>query len=94
MRRHKKKEAVVASSWLRGSDSNGRPPGYEPGELPTAPPRDISCLRVQRYVDFLDCPNVLPEKCFSTYKIAAKMAQSVKFVQKVERFLHNIIELC
>ena len=35
-------------SWLRGSDSNGRPPGYEPGELPTAPPRDvISDLRLQ-----------------------------------------------
>ena len=26
---------------LRGPDSNGRPPGYEPGELPTAPPRDV-----------------------------------------------------
>ena len=31
---------------LRRSDSNGRPPGYEPGELPTAPLRD---LRVQNY---------------------------------------------
>ncbi len=26
---------------LRGLDSNERPPGYEPGELPTAPPRDV-----------------------------------------------------
>ena len=27
--------------WLRGVDSNYRPLGYEPNELPTAPPRDI-----------------------------------------------------
>ena len=27
--------------WLRGKDSNLRPSGYEPDELPTAPPRDI-----------------------------------------------------
>ena len=26
---------------LRELDSNERPPGYEPGELPTAPPRDV-----------------------------------------------------
>jgi hypothetical protein len=30
-----------ANKWLRGWDLNPRPPGYEPDELPTAPPRDI-----------------------------------------------------
>ena len=50
-------------------DSNMRPPGYEPGELPTAPLRDInhrnqinnrsiSELRVQRYDFLLKPPNV------------------------------------
>ena len=28
------------SIWVRGLDLNQRPPGYEPDELPTAPPRD------------------------------------------------------
>ena len=31
-------------SWLRGKDLNQRPSGYEPDELPTAPPRDISLV--------------------------------------------------
>ena len=34
-----------------------RPPGYEPGELPTAPLRDISFKRVQRYTLLNNLPN-------------------------------------
>ena len=34
----------MSCSLLRRLDSNERPPGYEPGELPTAPLRDITLL--------------------------------------------------
>lgn len=34
---------AVNYKWLRGEDSNLRPLGYEPSELPTAPPRYIVC---------------------------------------------------
>ena len=71
-----------------------RPPGYEPGELPTAPPRDVSFLRVQRYVYLLDCPNVLQKKCSLAYKIHPLSAQSVKYVQKSSQFLHTFREMC
>ena len=35
---------ILAFRLLRRLDSNERPPGYEPGELPTAPLRDVFFL--------------------------------------------------
>ena len=36
-----KASAIKGFSVLRGHDSNMRPLGYEPNELPTAPPRGL-----------------------------------------------------
>ena len=35
-------KGFLSDEVLRVQDSNMRPPGYEPGELPTAPTRDIN----------------------------------------------------
>ena len=45
----KEKTLLKAKSfWLRGPDLNQRPSGYEPDELPAAPPRDIQfyCISI------------------------------------------------
>ena len=39
-----KGEAFASPSELRRPDSNRRPLGYEPNELPTAPLRDVSLI--------------------------------------------------
>ena len=54
---------MLLFTWLRRPDSNRRPLGYEPNELPTAPLRDVYFLiRVQRYGLFLKQTSVLKEK--------------------------------
>ena len=50
---------------LRRLDSNERPPGYEPGELPTAPLRDVS-YSVLNCRSFPNCDAKLRQKMDST----------------------------
>ena len=40
--KQKKPKRMLELQKLRRQDSNVRPPGYEPGELPTAPLRDVN----------------------------------------------------
>ena len=48
----KRIKKLILFSWLRGHDSNVRPPGYEPDELPTALPRVIVVQIYNYYVNF------------------------------------------
>ena len=54
---------LVIKVWLRGIDSNYRPSGYEPDELPTAPPRDVfNFLTFISILLFLSIVNIYLEK--------------------------------
>ena len=46
----KRIKKLILLVWLRGHDSNVRPPGYDPDELPTALPRDI-VLQIYNFFD-------------------------------------------
>ena len=52
---------MLLFTWLRRPDSNRRPLGYEPNELPTAPLRDIYSFSnpLQRYRFFSEKTNFL-----------------------------------
>lgn len=67
-----------------------RPPGYEPGELPTAPLRDISLFTAAKVRLFFEmCKFMRPyfvnkrEKCVDSCVIRIKMIH-----------LHTIIDVC
>ena len=66
--------------WLRRPDSNRRPLGYEPNELPTAPLRDVYFLiRVQRYGLFLKQTSVLKEKyIFLQFRLSTASQQATR----------------
>ena len=51
-----KASAIKGFSVLRGHDSNMRPLGYEPNELPTAPPRNVPMSKITQYYE-LKSPN-------------------------------------
>ena len=54
--------------WSRGLDLNQRPPGYEPGELPTAPPRNMCCTSVQ-IINIIASLDRVKSTTFSTHLI-------------------------
>ena len=55
----KRIKKLILFSWLRGHDSNVRPPGYEPDELPTALPRVIVVQIYNYYLKFqTSCENI------------------------------------
>ena len=75
-----------------------RPPGYEPGELPTAPLRDVIFRaflekRVQRYDYFLNYANILQEN----RKKQVFLHFYVRFVWLFQNYfliLHIVFALC
>ena len=65
---------MILLDWLRGHDSNVRPPGYEPDELPTALPRGAKIhlfyYEASELVIFLFFLRILNEKYL--YRILKK----------------------
>ena len=71
-----------------------RPPGYEPGELPTAPLRDVIFLkRVQRYDYFLNYANIL-QKNLKKYVFSYFCIRFVWLFQNYFLILHTVFALC
>ena len=87
-----------------------RPPGYEPGELPTAPPRDvvslatgvrgISQLRVQRYCFLTIQPNISVFFCGKIVRVGifpllcASYPTKIPFLMSNHAFRHAFACLC
>ena len=71
---------------LRRQDSNMRPPGYEPGELPTAPLRDFSFADAKLLL-FFDSTKFLTlffsKNCFQNPLIVEKAIEKSKIYKKM-----------
>ncbi len=86
----KKKPDKNRASELRRQDSNVRPPGYEPGELPTAPLRDIIFFAGAKVILFFRI-------CKFYDKIFEKSYISRRFpllIQIKTLFLHTTQTMC
>ena len=71
-----------------------RPPGYEPGELPTAPLRDVIFLkRLQRYDYFFIYANILQKKC-KYFAFSYFCRQIIWSFQKYSLNLHIVTIMC
>ena len=68
MNQHNLKPKLSPPYLLRGQDSNLRPLGYEPNELPTAPPRDIE-LKCKGKKIYYESKNILKFYHFSLLQV-------------------------
>ena len=70
-----------------------RPPGYEPGELPTAPLRDVNItpvfqMRVQRYYYFLNPANILQENHYFLVFLLLLLPKNLAISEVFPNFAH------
>ena len=65
-----------------------RPPGYEPGELPTAPLRDV---KLTRCASFLICGAKVRLFCETCKLFAQKMFSRLDFCRFLTSLAHEII---